>query len=258
MEKYSSISEAAEKLGMTSETLRHYDRIGLAHPSHRDEVSNYRYYTSDDIIRLQTIHALQQMDMPLKRIKEILSLEDFDKIIEFLEEADRKADSKIKELKKARERIKTAKAAYKNKRDEGNTDFEVKEMEERVLLLSTYLKEPSLDNLYSYQRHFWKQLDEEDHASFSFADEAGIYTSEEKERLFAICLKYKENENLIHLPKGKYLCLRTKEEDREEMIQKAKKEARRVSEKEPAFILQKIIVKGILSWEYEIQIPLTS
>ncbi len=255
MKKFSSISEAADKLGMTSETLRHYDRIGLAHPSIRDGVSGYRYYTSEDMIRLSTIHALQQMDMPLKRIKEILSLEDFDKIIEFLDEADKKADSKIKELKRARERIRAAKAAYRNKQAEGNGDFEIKEIEERVLLLSTYLKEPTLDNLYSYQRHFWKQLDKADHDSFKFADEAGIYTSSEQERLYAICLEYKDNTNLIHLPKGKYLCLRTKEEDREERILKAENEARRISEKEPSFILQKIIVKGILSWEYEIQIP---
>ena len=55
MEKYFSIGEAAKAVHTTTETLRHYDRIGLVKPSKKDEWTKYRYYTEQDIIRLNTV-----------------------------------------------------------------------------------------------------------------------------------------------------------------------------------------------------------
>ncbi len=51
MKKYFSVGEAAKAVHTTSETLRHYDRIGLVKPSKKDEWTNYRYYTEQDIVR---------------------------------------------------------------------------------------------------------------------------------------------------------------------------------------------------------------
>ena len=42
-----TIGEAAEKVGVTSETLRHYDRINLVKPSVTDKQTSYRYYTNN-------------------------------------------------------------------------------------------------------------------------------------------------------------------------------------------------------------------
>lgn len=67
MKKFFSIGEAAKATNMTSETLRHYDRLGLVKPGKRDEWTNYRYYTEQDIVRLNTIRALRQMDLPLQK-----------------------------------------------------------------------------------------------------------------------------------------------------------------------------------------------
>ena len=64
MKKYFTIGEAAKEVNVTAETLRHYDRIGLVHPSQREQETGYRYYTQDDIVRLHTVRALQQMDLP--------------------------------------------------------------------------------------------------------------------------------------------------------------------------------------------------
>ena len=87
MKKYFSISAAAKRTNVTSETLRHYDRIGLLKPSKKDERTNYRYYSEEDIIRLNTICSLQKMDLPLKAIKEVLEYDDLNKVIDFLTEA---------------------------------------------------------------------------------------------------------------------------------------------------------------------------
>ena len=72
MKKFFSVGEAAKAVHTTSETLRHYDRIGLVKPSKKDEWTNYRYYTEADIVRLNTVRALQLMDLPLQEIKKVL------------------------------------------------------------------------------------------------------------------------------------------------------------------------------------------
>ena len=65
MKNYFSISEAAKMAGMTSETLRHYDRIGLVYPCEKYPWTAYRYYSKEEIIRLNTIQALRCMDLSL-------------------------------------------------------------------------------------------------------------------------------------------------------------------------------------------------
>ncbi len=85
MKKYFSVSEAARAARTTSETLRHYDRIGLVKPGKKDEWTNYRYYTAQDIVRLNTVRALQAMDLPLREIKRVLEYNDLEKIVRFLE-----------------------------------------------------------------------------------------------------------------------------------------------------------------------------
>lgn len=95
MKKEYSVSEAARVAHMTSETLRHYDRIGLVRPSRRDENTQYRYYTEEDIVRLCTVHTLQQMDLPLAKIKEVLAYDDPAQIAAFFTQAEHMADEKI-------------------------------------------------------------------------------------------------------------------------------------------------------------------
>ena len=94
-QKFFSVGEAARQVHTTCETLRHYDRIGLIKPSKRDTSTGYRYYTEQDVVRLSTVRALQQMDLPLNEIKRVLAFNDLEKIIGFLTEAENMADAKI-------------------------------------------------------------------------------------------------------------------------------------------------------------------
>ena len=95
MANYFSIGEAAKAAHSTTETLRHYDRIGLVKPSRKDEWTTYRYYTEQDIVRLNTVRALQLMDLPLREIGKVLEYDDLGKIVDFLAQAEKKADEKI-------------------------------------------------------------------------------------------------------------------------------------------------------------------
>ena len=90
MGKLYSISEAAKMAGMTAETLRHYDRIGLVKPSKKNKSNNYRYYSEEDIVILNTIKALQVMNLPLKEIKKVLGYDNLENVVEFLSQLEKR------------------------------------------------------------------------------------------------------------------------------------------------------------------------
>lgn len=62
-----SITEMARLRGITTETLRHYDRIGLLKPDALDE-NNVRYYSVLQYEKLETIRELQEIGLSLKEI----------------------------------------------------------------------------------------------------------------------------------------------------------------------------------------------
>lgn len=149
MKKYFSIGEAAKAAHTTAETLRHYDRIGLVKPSKKDGWTQYRYYTEQDIVRVNTVRALQLMDLPLQEIKKVLEYDDLEKIIAFFEQAEKRADEKIAALQFSKEKIQLAKADYVRHLElqrQSRSAF-LKEYPQRVLLLSDTLEKPTLDNL---------------------------------------------------------------------------------------------------------------
>ncbi len=57
---------------VTVEALRHYDRLGLLKPAHLDRFTDYRYYTLDQLPRLNRILALKDLGLPLEQIARLL------------------------------------------------------------------------------------------------------------------------------------------------------------------------------------------
>ncbi len=250
------MGEAAKAAHTTSETLRHYDRIGLVKPSKKDEWTNYRYYTQQDIVRLNTIRALQLMDLPLKEIKKVLEYDDLEKIVDFLAQAEQKADEKIAALQYSKSKIQLAKSDYERKL-KGQQKFAstfLKDYPERVILLSDTLETPTLDNLWNYLSHFYDNIPPALKEQFSFEDLAGIYTENGITRLFAVCIRYAHMDRLKVLPKGTYLCANCTEENREQMLRELIHTAQTKYGAEPTFTVQLIVVSGILQWNYEVQV----
>ena len=73
-----SIGTAARLSGVSVRTLRYYDQIGLLHPSETAE-NGYRYYSDQDVARLQEILFFRELDFPLREIVRILSLPGYDR-----------------------------------------------------------------------------------------------------------------------------------------------------------------------------------
>ena len=64
-----AISEAAELTGLTPDTLRYYEKIGLVVPPARD-ANGQRLYSEADIGKIRFLTLLKRTGMPLKNIRE--------------------------------------------------------------------------------------------------------------------------------------------------------------------------------------------
>lgn len=61
------------KIALVSiKTLRHYDRVGLLNPAHIDPMTSYRYYTLEQLPRLNQILALKGLGLSLDQVKKLL------------------------------------------------------------------------------------------------------------------------------------------------------------------------------------------
>lgn len=258
MKNFFSIREAAKIVNMTSETLRHYDRIGLVSPCYREASSGYRYYSEQELIQLQTIGLLKYMDLTLMEIKEILQLNDLSNIIALLKQTEENIERKITRLQYAKSKIKRAYMDYEKKLEGSQiqADMYTKYIPARVILISNQLEQPTLKNLWDYHSHFYKQIGKERQSQFLFEDLAGMITTEGKTRLFAVCLQYPDLEGLSVLSEGEYLCASCTEDNKSQVLEKLLKIAKEEYEIQPKTIIHKIVVTGILQWNYEVQVLL--
>ena len=66
------IGEFSRLARVSVKALRLYDRLGLLKPARTDEFSGYRYYTSEQLPRLNAILALKDLGFSLEQVKRLL------------------------------------------------------------------------------------------------------------------------------------------------------------------------------------------
>ena len=69
------IGELAERTGLSTRTVRHYDDVGLLHPTGRTE-GGFRLYSKDDLQRLLVIRRMKPLGYSLEQMAELLSILD--------------------------------------------------------------------------------------------------------------------------------------------------------------------------------------
>ena len=69
------IGEFSKITQVSGHSLRYYDEIGLLTPAKIDEWTGYRYYSAQQIPRLNRIMALKDLGLSLTQIKQILQEE---------------------------------------------------------------------------------------------------------------------------------------------------------------------------------------
>jgi len=79
MERY-SIKEVAKQFNITTNKLRFYENKGLVKP-YRDTENNYRYYTVEDVSKIQTILLYRSLNLTIDDIGKLLENYSYEQIM---------------------------------------------------------------------------------------------------------------------------------------------------------------------------------
>lgn len=99
------IGSVARQAGLSVDTVRYYERLGLLKPAART-AAGYRRYANDDVRRLKFISHAKELGFTLKEIAQLLALRtggpDCDKVRRIALEKAADIDEKIKLLEQMR------------------------------------------------------------------------------------------------------------------------------------------------------------
>ncbi len=81
-----AIGEFSRITHLSIRTLRHYHQVGLLEPAEIDPSSGYRHYTLGQVPIAQAIRRFRDLDMPVDRVREVLTAPDLAKRNELIAE----------------------------------------------------------------------------------------------------------------------------------------------------------------------------
>ena len=99
------IGEFSRLMQVTVKTLRHYEQKGLLLPDEVDEWTGYRYYSIDQMQRLNTIRDLQRLGFTLDEIKELYEDDSHTPSIRQLDAKIKDTEAQLQQLIARRERL---------------------------------------------------------------------------------------------------------------------------------------------------------
>jgi DNA-binding transcriptional MerR regulator len=69
-----TLQEVVARSGLSEHTLRYYERIGLLEPVQRDNSSNHRRYTEEDLWQIETLACLRTTGMSIEEMRTYFAL----------------------------------------------------------------------------------------------------------------------------------------------------------------------------------------
>ena len=99
------IGEFSQLMQVTIKTLRHYEQKGLLIPDEVDEWTGYRYYSIEQMQKLQTIRDLQRLGFSLDEIKDLYDSYSCTPTIDQLTEKIEETEAQLRQLIARRDRL---------------------------------------------------------------------------------------------------------------------------------------------------------
>ena len=99
------IGEFSQLMQVTIKTLRHYEQKGLLIPDEVDEWTGYRYYSIEQMQKLQTIRDLQRLGFSLDEIKDLCDSYSCTPTIDQLTEKIEETETQLRQLIARRDRL---------------------------------------------------------------------------------------------------------------------------------------------------------
>lgn len=100
-----TIGEIAALFSINIRTLRYYDEYGILKPEKTDPQTGYRYYSTRQFERLNTIKYLRALDMPLEKIKLFFENRDTRILRALLQEQKEETLAQLEVLKKIEKKL---------------------------------------------------------------------------------------------------------------------------------------------------------
>ena len=105
MDELFSIGEMSKLFSTNIRTLRYYDEINLLKPEVTDSKTGYRYYSTKQFERLNTIKYLRTLEMPLDKISHFFECKDTETLEKLLLEHKDATEKRLLELKRINKKI---------------------------------------------------------------------------------------------------------------------------------------------------------
>lgn len=119
--EYMTTGEFAAAMGVSKDTLFHYDDIGLFCPEKVSE-NGYRFYSIYQMETFDTIRMLRDLGMPLKEIRDMLENRSPERVMHIFSEREHQIDAQIEKLKAMKQWLSRRR---KKIADAEKTDFSV-------------------------------------------------------------------------------------------------------------------------------------
>ncbi|MGG4207333.1 MerR family transcriptional regulator [Paenibacillus jamilae] len=146
----------AKVMGISKDTLFHYDRLGILSPEFKAE-NGYRYYSINQMDVFKVISILKELEMPLKEIKEYLNKRSPHELIVLLEKEEAMLNSKIKQLQKMKSIISEKKRITQAATEIISTDIIIEEKKEEFLVVTEadpYTNDKSIyDSMIKHEKY---------------------------------------------------------------------------------------------------------
>lgn len=104
-QKYLSIGKTAKLMNVTIKALRFYDRIGLLKPDYTDPETKYRYYSPDQLMRINLIKAARNLDIGPNTLVPYFAEKNTGKLVELMRSHKDILADKMKQLQKTMDQI---------------------------------------------------------------------------------------------------------------------------------------------------------
>lgn len=213
MKEYYRIGETASLMGITTQTLRFYDKIGLVKPIKIDPRTGYRYYAYEQFHFIDRIKYLQSLGMPLDDIKEVMLSKKVERLLPFLDQQKKVLEEEEKKIRHQIEMVDWYKDyfTYMERNEDAPCVMHLKEryylqvpcykrdlLADMEIRLAKKKSEQGIDNAM-YLRQYGYKISYDAFCKQKFRpDYYFIYLNE----------KVKDAPNILKLPEGDYLCFR--------------------------------------------------
>lgn len=217
MKEKFTIGETATLLGISTQTLRYYDKIGLLSPGYTDEVTGYRYYYYNQFHYIDRIRYLQSFGMQLEDIRKIIHSGSVELLLPYLR---KKKEEAIQELKETEERIKDIEwyidyFTYINKSENPDNLYKIQKEERYILSVPCYYKEqlPQMEIRLAAAKSKNEYASEKFRRQYGYKlDVEALLKKEFYPREYFVYFREKPDldESLYDvIPAGEYLCFQT-------------------------------------------------